>query len=127
MTINTTNSQSHSTKVEYEINLERISACTVQSVYKQLGVTENGLTSDEAKARIHIYGENSIEKKSTFHPLKSFAKNFVNLFAILLWIGSVLALISGTPILSIVIWCIIVINAVFSFFVSFCHFGSFES
>ena len=116
MEVNSTNSQNFSTDVEHTLNLEKISACTKHFVYEQLGAKEKGLTSDEVQARLERYGKNLIEKKPTFHPLRSFAKNFVNVFAILLWIGSVLALISGTTILSIVIWCIIVINAVFSFF-----------
>ena len=33
----------------------------------------------------------------------------------MLWIASLLAIISGTPILSYVIWTIIFINAIFSF------------
>ena len=47
--------------------------------------------------------------------MKSFAKNFINLMAIMLWIASLLVIISGTPILGYVIWTIIFINAIFSF------------
>lgn len=53
--------------------------------------------------------------KNLFHPVRSFAKQLVNLMAIMLWAASILAIISGTPLLSYVIWFIIFINAIFSF------------
>ncbi len=116
MSVYSTKSPNQSTEWEQPFDPEKIAACEAQAVYEYLGVNKEGLTSDDVNNRIKAFGENSIQKKNTFHPLKSFAKNFVNLFAIMLWIGSVLALISGTPILSIVIWFIILINAIFSFF-----------
>ena len=62
-----------------------------------------------------IYGENTIKSKKSFHPVRNFAKQLVNLMAIMLWAASILALYAGTPLLSYVIWFIIIINAIFSF------------
>ncbi|MGM9927776.1 MAG: cation-translocating P-type ATPase [Bacillus sp. (in: firmicutes)] len=86
-----------------------------ESVYDYLDVTERGLSEKEAQSRLRIYGDNTIKSKKSFHPVKVFALKFVNVMAIMLWVASVLALISGTPLLSYVIWAIIFLNAVFSF------------
>ncbi|MGN1385615.1 MAG: cation-translocating P-type ATPase [Bacillus sp. (in: firmicutes)] len=92
-----------------------ISELEVKDVYAYIKTSENGLSEEESAARLNQYGENTVKSERSFYPLKSFAKNFVNLMAIMLWIASFLALISGTPILSYVIWAIIFINAIFSF------------
>ena len=80
-----------------------------------LNTTEKGLTEAEAQSRLLIYGENAIKSKKSFHPVQNFAKQLVNLMAIMLWAASILAIIAGTPIISYVVWVIIIINAIFSF------------
>lgn len=87
----------------------------LSTVYSFMDTSANGLSHEQVEERLNTYGENSVNKEKTFHPIKSFVKNFFNLFAIMLWIGSILAWISGTPILSYVIWFIIFMNAIFSF------------
>ena len=61
-------------------------------------------------------GPNSIaEAKGPSH-LRRFLANFVQLLALLLWVGAVLALLAGLPQLSAAIVVVIVVNAVFSYF-----------
>jgi magnesium-transporting ATPase (P-type) len=60
-------------------------------------------------------GRNTIEAAAGPSPLRQFLANFVQLLAILLWIGAVLALIAGMPQLSAAIVAVIVINGVFSY------------
>jgi len=107
--------QTYNDDIVQEKKSLRISELEPQEVYAYLNTTENGLSEEVSKARLVQYGENTIKSEKNFHPMKSFAKNFINLMAIMLWIASLLAIISGTPILSYVIWAIIFINAIFSF------------
>ena len=57
-----------------------------------MDTTARGLSKTEAQARIHVYGNNTIQSKKSFHPVRSFAKQLVNLMAIMLWAASILAL-----------------------------------
>lgn len=84
-------------------------------VLAELGTSDSGLTEEEALKRLKLVGQNTIKKirKSTL--LKDFFYNFVNLFAILLWAGGILALVSGMPELGVAISLVIIINALFSF------------
>lgn len=111
------NQQSKTSKIDeaFLVDPIKISKLPPKSVYDYFKTTEKGLVSSEYQTRFARYGANTLKTKKTFHPLKSFLKNFVNLMAIMLWVASILAIVSGTPIISYVIWCIIFINAVFSF------------
>ena len=97
------------------IETQKISEIKPESVFPYLETTESGLSEVESQARLRVYGDNAIKSKKSFHPVRSFAKQLVNLMAIMLWAASILAIISGTPLLSYVIWFIIFINAIFSF------------
>ena len=97
------------------MDIQKISEIQPQSVFEYLDTAERGLSHEESQARILAYGENTIKSKKSFHPVRNFAKQLVNLMAIMLWVASILALISGTPLLSYVIWFIIIVNAIFSF------------
>lgn len=98
-----------------QIDTKKLTSLQAKEVYEYLDTTANGLSNEESQSRLAIYGENTIQSKKTFHPLKNFAKQLVNLMAIMLWVASILAIISGTPLLSYVIWFIIIVNAIFSF------------
>lgn len=101
--------------ISLAIDAQKISEIQPHSVFEYLDTTERGLSEAESQARLLVYGENTIKSKKSFHPVRSFAKQLVNLMAIMLWIASILAIISGTPIISYAIWFIIIINAIFSF------------
>ena len=74
-----------------------------------------GLTTDDARRRLAEHGPNALEAVGSPHWLRRLARNFVHLFALLLWAGAALAAVAGMPELSIAIACVIVVNAVFSF------------
>jgi magnesium-transporting ATPase (P-type) len=75
-----------------------------------------GLSSEEAARVLARVGPNLIaEAKGPSH-LRRFLANFVQLLALLLWVGAVLALVAGLPQLSAAIVVVIVVNAVFSYF-----------
>jgi len=74
-----------------------------------------GLTGAEAERRLAEVGPNLLaEAKGPSH-LRLFLGNLIHLFALLLWAGSVLALVGGLPELAIAIVTVIVVNAVFAF------------
>ena len=87
----------------------------VSYALSSLKTNPSGLSEAEVQVRQKILGYNEMEQKRSFNPLKCFIEKLVGLLAIMLWTASILAFISGTPLLSYVIWAIILINAIFSF------------
>ncbi len=96
-----------------------IESLSVADVYVALKTSGQGLSSDEAAARLAHFGENSIQKKKGKPLIWKFLANFTHLMAILLWIGGVVALIAQLPQLAIAIWLVNVINGLFSFWQEF--------
>ncbi|MGZ5133389.1 MAG: HAD-IC family P-type ATPase, partial [Caldimonas sp.] len=74
-----------------------------------------GLSSEHALRELERIGPNVLAEGEGPHWLARVARNFTYLFALLLWAGAGLAVLSGQPALSIAIVAVIVINAVFSF------------
>lgn len=74
-----------------------------------------GLTSTEAARLLTTAGPNEIvEAKGPSH-VREFLENFVQLLALLLWAGALLALVGGLPQLAVAIVAVIVVNAIFAF------------
>lgn len=115
MSQNQKRTQSDNLENKFHIDTQKIAKIQPQLVFEYLGTTPSGLSHEESQNRILLYGKNTIQSKRSFHPVRSFAKQLVNLMAIMLWVASILAIISGTPLLSYVIWFIIIVNAIFSF------------
>ncbi|WP_127849073.1 cation-translocating P-type ATPase [Lacticaseibacillus hulanensis] len=86
---------------------------------KELETSRDGLTSDAAAERLREYGPNEIQKGKKASQLLMFLKNFTSLMAILLWVGGIIAIVAGMPELGIAIWCVNLINGVFSFWQEF--------
>ena len=85
-------------------------------VFSELSTSENGLSDKDALHRLMVVGQNILKKVEKGHLIKDFFYNlFLNLFAVLLWIGGIMAFIADMPQLSIAIFMVIIINAVFSF------------
>jgi Ca2+-transporting ATPase len=84
-------------------------------VLAELATSSKGLTPEEAARRLEQAGPNSIRKLKGTSLASELAKNlFLNLFAALLWAGGLMAFIAGMPELSLAIFLVIVINAIFS-------------
>jgi P-type Ca2+ transporter type 2C len=94
---------------------ESIHKLPVNEVYEALGVSPNGLTQTQAEENQKIYGKNVIEEKKKESLILIFLKNFINIMAILLWVGGIMAFFADMPQLAIAIWLVNVINGVFSF------------
>lgn len=85
-------------------------------VLNELGTSEKGLTEEEAARRLKLIGPNSLKKIRKGTLFRDFLYNlFLNLFAVLLWSGGVMAFVSGMPELGWAIFLVIIINASFSF------------
>ena len=84
-----------------------------------MGSNMRGLTDEEAQKRLGEYGKNELPQKKQASMLQKLLANFTSLMALLLWAGGVMAILSGAPELGISIFCVNLINGLFSFFQEF--------
>jgi len=88
----------------------------LKEVFDALDASPNGLTSDEAQARLRKHGFNTlVEKKSRGFSYK-FLVHFKDLFGILLLFASALSAVSGLWQLSLIILGVVLLNIFFSLF-----------
>ena len=83
---------------------------------KLMNSSMRGLTQQEAEKRLAQYGKNELVQKKKNSLLKKFFANFTSLMALLLWAGGIMAIISDALALGISIFCVNIINGLFSFF-----------
>ncbi len=84
-------------------------------VFRALGTSPKGLSKDEALRRLQRDGRNLIKERPSTPAWRKFLSNFFHFFAILLWIGGILAFVGKTPELGYACFAVIVINAIFTF------------
>ena len=77
-----------------------------KEIFLELGTSEQGLSDEEAKRRLENYGPNKLRAIKKHSLLLRFLSNFTNLLALLMWVGSGLAILSGMPEIG---WAIIVV------------------
>jgi magnesium-transporting ATPase (P-type) len=100
-------------------NLADIAKVPAAAVYEQLGTSTQGLTSEEAKKRLAVYGKNVLQEGKKTPLIYKFLANFVHLMALLLWVAGIMAFIAQMPQLGVAVWIVILINAIFSFWQEF--------
>ncbi len=88
-------------------------------VYAAMSSTPQGISSAEAARRLASAGPNAIHTIPGTPLWKKFLANFTHLMALLLWAGGAMAFVGGMPQLGWAIWCVVVINAAFSFWQEF--------
>ncbi|MDF2903859.1 MAG: P-type superfamily ATPase [Bacillus sp. (in: firmicutes)] len=103
------------TKKEFEDIEQTISKLDPSQVFEQLHTKEEGLTTIEAKNRLEQYGKNTIKEKQGKPLYLQFLANFTSMMAILLWISGAIAFFAKMPELGIAVWCVNIINGIFSF------------
>jgi magnesium-transporting ATPase (P-type) len=96
--------------------LEKAASRNINEVFEDLKTSAEGLTSDEAKARLKKYGPNMLVEKRQTPLLLKFIRHFRDLFGILLLVASFLSFISGSPELSLIILAVVLMNIFFSLF-----------
>ncbi|HEX7973280.1 MAG TPA: cation-transporting P-type ATPase [Anaerolineales bacterium] len=87
----------------------------VSEVYKAMETSPEGLTSSEADARRSLYGNNLLSEQPRSPLWHKFIAHTLHWLALILWIAGLLAFLVREPVLGVVIWIVILINAVFSF------------
>ncbi len=86
-----------------------------EKVYPLLDTSRKGLSAEEAAARLEAVGENVLTAKRPVPMWRRFAAHLLNMFAILLWVASILAFFSDQAALGVAIIIVILVNAVFAF------------
>jgi len=92
-----------------------IETLPVQAVYLAAATRPGGLTTDEAQARLREHGPNVLQTVRPRPFLLRFGAHFTHLMALLLWAGSLAALVAGLVALSVAIVLVNLVNGVFSF------------
>ena len=80
-----------------------------------LGTRVSGLSDAEVRIRLKQYGLNAMPRAARRPWFVQLGSNFVHLFALLLWVGAVLAWLAGMPQLSWAIVAVVVVNGFFSY------------
>ncbi|MBI3813245.1 MAG: HAD-IC family P-type ATPase, partial [Nitrospinae bacterium] len=103
-------------KIEDGIRRDVYIPLSKEEIFLELSTGDAGLTEDEAQKRLKTVGSNIIKRIKKSRLLYDFLNNLTNLFAILLWLGGIMAFIAQMPELGFAIFFVIIINAVFSFY-----------
>ena len=90
-------------------------ALRVSQVFEALETSADGLTSEEALARLAAYGRNSISEPPSVPLYRKLTGHATHTMALLLWAAGAVAILSGHHVLGIVIWIVVLVNAGFSF------------
>jgi P-type Ca2+ transporter type 2C len=90
-----------------------------EDIYIELETGENGITQTSAGQRLEIYGPNILKAIKRTSLILRFIGNFINLLAVLMWIGSGLSFWAGMPEAGWACICVVIINAIFSFWQEF--------
>ncbi|MGX6444320.1 cation-translocating P-type ATPase [Neobacillus sp. K501] len=107
------------TKIVFEELEHIISKLVPGQVYQNLSTSEEGLTNEEVIKRLSLYGKNTIKEKQGKPIFIQFLVHFTSMMAILLWISGAIAFIAKMPQLGIAVWCVNLINGIFSFIQEF--------
>jgi len=92
-----------------------LAALAPHEALARLGSSPAGLSSAEAAARLRSLGPNLITGRPTAGMALSFARNFVHVLALLLWVAALFAFAGGLPELGWAIIAVVLINGVFTF------------
>jgi magnesium-transporting ATPase (P-type) len=87
---------------------------TVQAAMGELGTGAEGLSTEQAEARLRRVGPNVLPRAKGPGLARRMASQLVHFFAIMLWAASVLAFVGGMPQLAAAIIAVVVVNGVFS-------------
>ncbi|WP_292380058.1 cation-translocating P-type ATPase [Methanosarcina sp. UBA289] len=87
----------------------------INSVFEELGVSESGLSSQEAEERLKKYGENELEEKEKVSILRLFISQFTSILIVILIIASIISVLLGELIDATVILFTVFLAGILSF------------
>ena len=96
--------------------MEKAASMPIEEVFNDLKTSSNGLTSEEAKARLKQYGFNKLFEKRQIPFIHKFLTHLKDLFGILLLVAAILSYISGSPELALIILAVVLVNIFVSIF-----------
>ncbi|RJQ46125.1 MAG: cation-transporting P-type ATPase, partial [Gaiellales bacterium] len=95
--------------------LERTAALSPEASLAQLRSAREGLSPQEAAARLLRSGPNVLPRARGAGLFRQFLDKLIHFFALMLWAASALAFVGGMPQLGVAIIIVIMVNGVFSF------------
>ncbi len=100
-----------------EVHVDPTALCGLpaEKAYDLLGTSRKGLSQEEAEKRLAEFGENVLTAKKPKPMWMRFGAHLVNMFALLLWVATVLAFVSDQAALGVAIIIVILVNAIFAF------------
>lgn len=78
-------------------------------------IPQPGLGTEEVRQRRRIHGSNSLPSPRRAPLWLRLLSQFIHFFAIMLWVGGLLAILAGMPQLGIAIFIVIILNGLFAF------------
>jgi magnesium-transporting ATPase (P-type) len=97
----------------------QVGAAAIEEAYELLETSPQGLSDTEASARLSRYGPNTIKETRKSPLWLKFVSQLTSLFAILLWMAAGLSFVSNQRPLGFAIIFVILINAIFAFFMEY--------
>ena len=94
-----------------------INACRqpANELLRDLGTSREGLTAEEAEARLQQYGPNQLETQTRIHPFKIFIDQFKSFIIYILLFAVFFSLLVGEYVDSMIILLILMMNAIIGF------------
>src|SRR5512135_1206796 len=83
-------------------------------VYASLETSPQGLSVAEAKARVALYGPNVLAEPPAVPRWRRVAASVTHPMALLLWAASVVTIVTGRPLLGLLIGVVVIFNGAFS-------------
>jgi magnesium-transporting ATPase (P-type) len=96
-------------------SLNELAAAPIAEVFELLESRAEGLTTDEASARLRMHGPNLLPVLREPGASLRLARQMTHFFALMLWVAAILALAGGLPALAVAIVVVVIVNGVFSF------------
>ncbi|MBI3359658.1 MAG: cation-transporting P-type ATPase [Chloroflexi bacterium] len=90
-------------------------ALRAAEVFQALDTSPDGLTPEESQARLSLYGPNVLREPAAAPLWRKSIGHLTHLMGLLLLCAGLLAIVIGKPVLGVVIWLVVLINAAFSF------------
>ena len=102
----------HDDKAGKETNMKEYYQQTVSEVLERVGQTQAGWNSAQASELLEKHGPNALREGKRKNVLQMFAEQFRDLMVIILIIAAVISMISGNAESTLVIFAVLIINAV---------------